>query len=114
MTCALLVLCACDSGGSELDVLNESDQDVIVRVFVDGTTHSVRVPARTSGHVFSAWGRPDRDIRVYDAACKLLASVPFERSWLHIASDMSVSPIEHSGPIPDGISSASLEPAACR
>jgi hypothetical protein len=114
LACVMLALAGCDSGGSELDVINESDQDVVVWVVAD-QPHSVRVPARSWGHVFSAWSRPERDIEVYDAACNLVASIPYDHSWLHIGSDGSVSSFEHRGPMPDGIAeAASFERAACR
>jgi hypothetical protein len=80
----------CDSGGSELYVTNEWNQEVVARVRTGAGTASKSIPAGSSGTLFNSFANTQEGwtVVVFDGSCQRLAEVPFESSGLtlHIGS----------------------------
>jgi hypothetical protein len=85
-----------------MSVVNESDQDVVVRAETDAGTYSKVVPARTGGTVFNSFtsARDTWTVVVFDGSCGRLTEIPFQDGGqVHLGTDgtISIEPFEWRG-----------------
>ena len=107
---------ACDATGSEMSIVNESGQRLVVRVQTDSGTYSKAVPGRTAGTLFNAFGtvRDTSIVVVFDALCERLAEIPFQNGGhVHVGADAAITmePWEWRGAT--GVSRAALADQSC-
>ena len=86
---------ACDPSGSEMSVVNESDQDLVVRAQTDFGTWSKAVPGRTRGTLFNSFSGTTKDtsiVVVFDGSCGRITEIPFENGGqVHVDADGAIT-----------------------
>ena len=86
---------ACDPSGSEMSVVNESDQDLVVRAETDFGTWSKAVPARSRGTLFNSFSGTNKDtsiVVVFDSSCRRIAEIPFKNGGqVHLGADGAIT-----------------------
>ena len=116
---AIVAGCFGEAPGSQVWGLNESDRDVVVASPLH--SGSSILPARTWSMMFNSYSDPDREILVYDADCKLLATLPLRTSSATVRIDPAGEPelVEGTMDIPAGVTRDPLdtgqtfEPKSC-
>lgn len=114
---AAVATAACDSTGSAVAAINESDHDVVVDVRAGAGMPSKSVPAHTQGTVFNTFGGPEGhwSVVVFDGSCRRLAEFPIQTngSMIHIHPDGEVAFEPGDPTFVAGIDVASLADAQC-
>jgi hypothetical protein len=107
---------ACDLSGSALSVVNESDQDIVVRAQTDFGTFSKAVAARTAGTLFNAWAtaKDASVVVVFDGSCERLTEIPFENGGqVHVGTDGTITMERHDWRSAAGVTWATLADQHC-
>jgi hypothetical protein len=85
----------CDPSGSELSVVNESGEDLVVRAETAFGTWSKAVPARTRGTLFNSFSGTNKDtsiVVVFDGSCGRIAEIPFKNGGqVHVRADGAIT-----------------------